>query len=598
MEIKILITILLSFITSAFIFIPVGIFIRKKKEEKQKGLAEKVAKDIEEKANNEAKKMLADAQKEIENLEKDSKLKLKEQALKMKADIDEEVKERRAEVVIQEKRIIKKEEIIEKKEEQLEKEKSELLIRTNEIEKREEELEYFEQKQNDELIRIAKLTEEEARNEILQALDNKLVEEKAEIISKRMDEINKTVDKEAKNIISAAIEKCAADHTSESTITTVFLPNDEVKGKIIGREGRNIRTLELLTGVNFIIDDTPETITISAFDPIRREVARVALEKLIEDGRIHPAKIEEFVEKAISDITEIIMQEGERAIEETGVTDLPEEIVMNLGKLKYRTSYGQNVLTHSIEVSILARNLATSLGVDGEKAALGGLLHDIGKALDHEANNVGTHLELGMDLLKKYITDKVVLNAVEAHHGDVPYESVEAVLVKSADAISSARIGARRDSFEQYIKRLESLESIADSFKGVKKSYAIQAGRELRLIVDPEKISDDEITILARDVAEKVENEVAFPGKIKITVIREKRSLDYAKQSKVNRNDEELQTQEEIINIDTASKLEDKDEKYEEYQELEDQEKIREEKSKKNKKYKKKYKKKNKKTKN
>lgn len=535
MDFKIVITILLTLIVSAGIYIPLGIFFRKKKEKELVGLAEENAEKIKNEAKEKAEIIISDAKKESESFFAKNEIKIKEQALKMKAEIDDEVKERRSEVIIQEKRIIKKEEQNEKKEEELKEEKKRLEEIEKKLDERSMEIELFEQKQFEELQRIAKMTEEEAKNELLETLDKELISEKAKLIEKRVSEAESKANKQAKEIISYAIEKCAADHTSESTVTVVFLPNDEVKGKIIGREGRNIRTLELLTGVNFIIDDTPEAITISAFDPIRREVARVALEKLIEDGRIHPAKIEEFVEKSIEEISEIVREEGERAIIETGVEDLPDEIIMNLGKLKYRTSYGQNVLTHSIEVSILARNMALKLGVDANKAALGGLLHDIGKALDHEAENVGTHVELGLELLKKYIKDEIVLNSVEAHHGDKDFESVEAVLVKAADAISSSRPGARRDSFEQYIKRLESLENVANSFSGVKKSYAIQAGRELRLIVDPDVMKDDEITILARDVASKVENEVAFPGQIKITVIREKRTLDYAKQSKVNR---------------------------------------------------------------
>lgn len=535
MDFKIVITILLTLIVSAGIYIPLGIFFRKKKEKELVGLAEENAEKIKKEAKEKAEIIISDAKKESESFFAKNEIKIKEQALKMKAEIDDEVKERRSEVIIQEKRIIKKEEQNEKKEEELKEEKKRLEEIEKKLDERSMEIELFEQKQFEELQRIAKMTEEEAKNELLETLDKELISEKAKLIEKRVSEAESKANKQAKEIISYAIEKCAADHTSESTVTVVFLPNDEVKGKIIGREGRNIRTLELLTGVNFIIDDTPEAITISAFDPIRREVARVALEKLIEDGRIHPAKIEEFVEKSIEEISEIVREEGERAIIETGVEDLPDEIIMNLGKLKYRTSYGQNVLTHSIEVSILARNMALKLGVDANKAALGGLLHDIGKALDHEAENVGTHVELGIELLKKYIKDEIVLNSVEAHHGDKDFESVEAVLVKAADAISSSRPGARRDSFEQYIKRLESLENVANSFSGVKKSYAIQAGRELRLIVDPDVMKDDEITILARDVASKVENEVAFPGQIKITVIREKRTLDYAKQSKVNR---------------------------------------------------------------
>ena len=333
--------------------------------------------------------------------------------------------------------------------------------------------------------------------------------------------------KNAKEIISYAIQKCAADHTSETTVSVVSLPSDEMKGRIIGREGRNIKTLETLTGIDLIIDDTPEAVIISGFDPLRREVARIALEKLLEDGRIHPAKIEEMVEKAKEEIEAIIKEEGERAVLETGVNGLPDEIVRLLGKLKYRTSYGQNVLNHSIEVSNLARIMAEELGINPKIARRAGLLHDIGKALDHDME--GTHVEIGVDILKKFKENDIVINAVEAHHGDVEPKSLEAVLVQAADAISASRPGARRETLETYIKRLTQLEEIADSFEGVDKSFAIQAGREIRLIVKPEQVSDSEMVVMARDVAQKIESEMEYPGQIKVNVIRETRAIKYAR---------------------------------------------------------------------
>ena len=333
--------------------------------------------------------------------------------------------------------------------------------------------------------------------------------------------------KKAREIVSYAIQKCAADHTSETTVSVVALPNDDMKGRIIGREGRNIKMLETLTGIDLIIDDTPEAVILSGFDPLRREVARIALEKLIEDGRIHPAKIEEMVEKAKEELEETIKEEGERAVLEAGVHGLHPDLVRLLGKLKYRTSYGQNVLNHSIEVSNLARIMADELGLDTKIARRAGLLHDIGKALDHDME--GTHVQIGVDVLKKYKESDIVLNAVEAHHGDVEPKTLEAVLIQAADAISASRPGARRETLEAYIKRLEKLEEIADSFEGVEKSFAIQAGREIRLIVKPEKVSDSQIITMARDVAQKVENEMEYPGQIKVNVIRETRAIDYAK---------------------------------------------------------------------
>ena len=379
----------------------------------------------------------------------------------------------------------------------------------------------------DELERIARLSTDDAKQELLQKVDETLTTEKAERIRDMEEKIKEKADETARNVVTYAIQKCAADHTAESTVSIVALPSDDMKGRIIGREGRNIKALETLTGVDFIIDDTPESVVISGFDPLRREVARLALEKLIEDGRIHPAKIEEMVEKAKEELAKIIKEEGERAIMETGVMKLHPDIVNLLGKLKYRTSYGQNVLMHSIEVSQLARIMADELGLDTKLAARAGLLHDIGKALDHDME--GTHVEIGVDILKKYKEDPKVINAVHAHHGDVEPETVEAYLVQAADAISASRPGARRETLEAYIKRLEQLESIADSFDGVEKSFAIQAGREVRIIVKPEKVTDDQMTIMARDIAKRVEDEMDYPGQIKINIIREKRVVDYAK---------------------------------------------------------------------
>ena len=368
---------------------------------------------------------------------------------------------------------------------------------------------------------------DDAKQQLLAKVDEKLTTEKVERIKKMEEDIKEKSDETAKNIITYAIQKCAADHTSESTVSIVALPNDDMKGRISGREGRNIKALETLTGVDFIIDDTPEAVVISGFDPIRREVAKIALQKLIDDGRIHPAKIEEMVEKAKEEVAKTIKEEGERAAMETGVLNLHPDLIKLLGKLKYRTSYGQNVLNHSIEVSNLARIMADELGLDTKLARRAGLLHDIGKALDHDME--GTHVEIGVEILKKYKEDQKVINAVQAHHGDVEPQTPEAYLVQAADAISASRPGARRETLDAYIKRLEQLESIADSFDGVEKSYAIQAGREIRIIVKPEKVSDDEMTIMARKIAEKVENEMEYPGQIKINMIREKRVIDYAK---------------------------------------------------------------------
>jgi ribonuclease Y len=504
------------FLISAVIFTFVGMFIRKK-------LAESKMKS----AEAEAKKILDMASVEAENKKKEEIIKAKEEIMNARNELDQEIRERRGEVQSQERRLIQKEENLERKIEKIENKEKDLENQEKEILQRKQNLNETIEKQLKELQRISGLNKEEAKQILLSEMDKKLTAEKAQLVREKETELKEESDKKARELIGYAIQKCAADHTSETTVSIVALPNDEMKGRIIGREGRNIKALETLTGIDLIIDDTPEAVVISGFDPLRREVAKIALEKLIEDGRIHPAKIEEMVEKAKEEVSEIIKEAGERAIMETGVIGLHPDIIKLLGKLKYRTSYGQNVLNHSIEVSNLARIMAEELGLDPKLARRAGLLHDIGKALDHDME--GTHVEIGVEVLKKYKENANVINAVEAHHGDVEPQTIEAVLVQAADAISASRPGARRETLETYIKRLEELEKIADSFEGVEKSFAIQAGREIRIIVKPDKISDDKMTLLAKDVAKSVEDEMEYPGQIKINLIRETRVVDYAK---------------------------------------------------------------------
>ena len=513
MQIIIYITI---FLVSAIIFLFIGYTIRKKIAESKIDTAEK-----------EAQRILDNANKEAENARKEEIVKAKEEIIKSRNELEEEIRERRSDVSRQEKRLIQKEESLDKKIYDQEKRMKQLDVREDEINKKEEEVQKLKDSELDELEKIARYSVDEAKNEILKRVDQTLTSEKAEKIRKNEEEIKETSEDRAKNIITYAIQKCAADHTAETTVSIVALPNDEMKGRIIGREGRNIKSLETLTGVDFIIDDTPESVVISGFDPLRREVAKIALENLIEDGRIHPAKIEEMVEKAKTQVAKDIKEEGERAAMETGVMGLNPDIINLLGKLKFRTSYGQNVLMHSIEVSNLARMMADELGLDTKLAARAGLLHDIGKALDHDME--GTHVQIGVDILKKYKENPRVINAVEAHHGDVEATTPEAYLIQAADAISASRPGARRETLEAYTKRLEQLEDIANGFDGVDKSYAIQAGREIRIIVKPEKISDDQMTILARDISKQIEDEMEYPGQIKVNLIREKRVTDYAK---------------------------------------------------------------------
>ena len=504
------------FLISAVIFTFVGIYARKK-----------IAESKMESAEAEAKKILEMAGIEAENKKKEEIFKAKEEIMNARKDLDQEIRERRGEVQNQEKRLIQKEENLEKKQDIVEKKEKELEDKYQELENKKAEIEETLNKQIAELQRISGLSRDEAKKILLAEVEKQLTAEKANLIHDMEVKVKEESEKNAKEVIGYAIQKCAADHTSETTVSIVALPNDDMKGRIIGREGRNIKTLETLTGIDLIIDDTPEAVVISGFDPLRREVARIALQKLIDDGRIHPAKIEEMVEKAKEELEQTIKEEGERAVLETGVICLHPDLVKLIGKLKFRTSYGQNVLNHSIEVSNLARIMADELGLDTKLARRAGLLHDIGKALDHDME--GTHVELGVDILKKYKENENVINAVEAHHGDVEPKTIEAVLVQAADAISASRPGARRETLEAYIKRLEQLESIADSFEGVDKSFAIQAGREIRIIVKPEKINDDQMTLMARDIAKKVEEEMEYPGQIKVNVVRETRVIDYAK---------------------------------------------------------------------
>ena len=510
------VVVIVTFLISVVIGIIIGMIIRKKVAESKIESAEK-----------EAKRVISLAKVEAENMKKEEIIKAKEEIMNNRKELDQEIKERRSEIQKQEARIIQKEENLDKRSENLEKKEKDLDNQYLDLENRKNEVTEVYKQQVEELQKIANLTQEEAKQQLLTEMEKEITTEKAKLIRDLNQKSKEESVKNAREIITYAVQKCAADHTAETTVSIVNLPSDEMKGRIIGREGRNIKTLETLTGIDLIIDDTPEAVILSGFDPLRREVARIALEKLIDDGRIHPAKIEEMVEKAKEELNIIIKDEGERAVLETGVNNLHPDIIKLLGKLKYRTSYGQNVLNHSIEVSNLARIMAEELGLDAKRARRAGLLHDIGKALDHDME--GTHVQIGVDILKKYKENPLILNAVEAHHGDVEPQTMEAVLVQAADAISASRPGARRETLEAYIKRLEGLESIADSFDGVEKSFAIQAGREVRIIVKPDKINDDQMTVLARDVSKRIEEEMEYPGQIKVNVIREKRVTDYAK---------------------------------------------------------------------
>ena len=496
--------------------VPVGIQQRKKSAEREIGSAE-----------DEAKRIINEAYKSAESKKREAMVEAKEEILKARNEHEREVKERRADLQRQEHRLQQKEETLDRKTDNIEKKEEQLTARLAKLESTQAEAEQAKQNQLEMLERISGFTADEAKNYLLQQLEQDVTHESAMKIKEIEARFKDEADTKAREIISLAIQRYAADHVAEATVSVVPLPNDEMKGRIIGREGRNIRTLETLTGVDLIIDDTPEAITVSCFDPVRREVARLALEKLILDGRIHPARIEEMVEKAKREVDAVIKSEGERAIFENNVHGLHPELVKLLGRMRYRTSYGQNVLNHSIEVSHVAGLLAAEIGANVAEAKRAGLLHDLGKSIDHEVE--GSHVQIGVELAKKYRESEGVIHAIQAHHNDVEPRTVVACLVQAADAISAARPGARRENLENYIKRLEMLEEITSSFNGVEKSFAIQAGREVRIMVKPEVISEDQMVLLAREIAKKIEDELEYPGQIKVNLLRETKAIEYAK---------------------------------------------------------------------
>ena len=478
-------------------------------------------------ADEKAREIIDEAVKTAETKKREAMLEAKEESIRVKNDLDKEVKERRAEIGRSERRIVQKEENLDKKLEAIEKREAGFAAKEEEINRQKAQVAKLNEERVKELERISGLTSEQAKDYLLKTVEEDVKIDTAKLIKEMEHKAKEEADKKAKEYVVTAIQKCAADHVAETTISVVQLPNDEMKGRIIGREGRNIRTLETLTGVDLIIDDTPEAVILSGFDPIRREVARIALEKLIVDGRIHPARIEEMVEKAQKEVETMIREEGEAATLEVGVHGIHPELVRLLGRMKFRTSYGQNALKHSIEVAQLSGLLAAEIGVDERTAKRAGLLHDIGKSVDHDME--GSHIQIGVDLCRKYKESPIIINAVEAHHGDVEPESLIACIIQAADTISAARPGARRETLETYSNRLKQLEDISNGFKGVEKSFAIQAGREIRIMVVPEQISDADMVLLARDISKQIEAELEYPGQIKVNVIRESRVTDYAK---------------------------------------------------------------------
>ena len=516
MPFEVVIAIIITFVIVAPLAWKIAIAYRIKVYEAKIGTAEEKAREI-----------IDEALKTAETKKREALLEAKEESLRSKNEFERETKERRAELQRYEKRVLTKEETLDRKTEALERKEAKLSVKGAELDKMKQEVEEFHARQLQELEKISGLTSEQAKEYLLKTVEEDVKHEIAVLIKDLENKAKEEADKKAKEYVVTAIQRCSADHVAETTISVVQLPNDEMKGRIIGREGRNIRTLETMTGVDLIIDDTPEAVILSAFDPIRREVARIALEKLIIDGRIHPARIEEMVEKAQKEVDTMIREAGEAATLEVGVHGIHPELVKLLGKMKFRTSYGQNALKHSIEVSILAGLLAGEIGVDVRLAKRAGLLHDIGKSVDHEVE--GTHVQIGVELCRKYKESPIIINAVGAHHGDEEFQSLIACIVQAADTISAARPGARRETLETYTNRLKQLEDITNGFKGVDKSFAIQAGREVRVMVVPDQISDADMILLARDLSKKIEDELEYPGQIKINVIRESRVTDYAK---------------------------------------------------------------------